>query len=115
MINFACRRFDLKEIIRCGFNLTKTEFEIMLYLMKNSNKEFTSKEISKNLKIGLSTSQKSINNLNKKKLIKRQQKNFSKGGYAFVYLIKDKSHLKKKIIDTTNTLIREIEEEVSKL
>jgi predicted transcriptional regulator len=61
MINFACRRFDLKEIIRCNFNLTKTELEIMLYLMKNSNKEN-----SKNIKIELYTSRKSINKLNKK-------------------------------------------------
>lgn len=115
MINFACKRFDLKEIIRCSFNMTKTEFEIMLHLMKNSNKEFTSKEISQQFKIGLSTAQKSINNLNKKELIKRRQKNLIKGGYIFVYSIREKNILKKRILHVTNKLIQDIGEEVNKL
>jgi len=34
--------------------------------MENSNKKFTTQEISKIFKIGLSTSQKAINEINKK-------------------------------------------------
>ncbi len=87
MIDFACKKFDLKEVIRCSLNFTKTEFKILEYLMENSNKKFTTQEISKIFKIGLSTSQKAINEINKKGLIKRGQKNLEKGGYIFVYSI----------------------------
>jgi len=49
MIDFACKKFDLKEVIRCSLNFTKTEFKILEYLMENSNKKFTTQEISKYL------------------------------------------------------------------
>jgi len=49
MIDFACKKFDLKEVIRCSLNFTKTEFKILEYLMENSNKKFTTQEISKNI------------------------------------------------------------------
>jgi predicted transcriptional regulator len=115
MINFACKRFDLKEVIRCSFNTTKKELEIMLYLIENFNKEFTAKEISEYFKIGLSTSQKAIKNLNKKELVQRRQKNIDKGGYVFVYYIKEKSFLKQKILETMNRLTKEIENEIRRL
>ena len=98
MIDFACKKFDLEEVIRCSLNLTKTEFKILEYLMKNSDKKFTTQEISKIFKIGLSTSQKAINEINKKNLIKRSQKNLGKGGYVFIYSIKEKPILKQKFL-----------------
>jgi predicted transcriptional regulator len=115
MINFACKRFDLMEVIRCSFGIKKTEFEIVLYMLKSPDKGFTAKEISRFFKIGLSTAQKAISNLNKKGLIKRMQKNLDKGGYIFVYSIKEKSLLKQKIREAMSGLIREIENEVNKL
>jgi len=102
MIDFACKKFDLKEVIRCSLTLTKTEFKIVEYLIKNSNKKFTTQEISQKFNIGLSTSQKAINEINKKELIERNQKNLQKGGYIFVYFIKEKEILKKRILEIIN-------------
>ena len=109
MIDFACKKFDLKEVIRCSLNLTKTEFKIIEYLIENSNKEFTAREIAQTFKIGLSTSQKAINEINKKELIKRSQKNLRKGGYIFVYSIKRKKVLKQKILDIIYNWIKQVE------
>jgi len=109
MIDFACKKFDLKEIIRCSLTLTKTEFKIIEHLIENSNKEFTAQEISQKFNIGLSTSQKAINEINKKELIKRSQKNLQKGGYIFVYSIKEKEILKKRILEIINNWMRKVE------
>jgi len=114
MIDFACKKFDLREVIRCSLNLTKTEFRIVEYLMENSNKKFTAMEISKIFKIGLSTSQKAINEINKKNLVKRSQKNLGKGGYIFVYSIKEKLILKQKILEIIHNWIKKVENEMDK-
>ena len=99
MIDFACKKFDIGEVIRCSLNLTRKEFKIVQYLMKHSKEKFTPKDISKIFKMGLSTSQKAIKKLYDEKLLKRSQKNLEKGGYIFVYSIKEKNLLKKKILE----------------
>ncbi len=114
MIDFACKKFDLKEVIRCSLNFTKTEFKIIEYLIKNSNKEFTAQKIAQTFKIGLSTSQKAINRINKKELIKRNQKNLEKGGYIFVYSIKKKQVLKQKILSIIYDWTKKVEIEIQK-
>jgi len=114
MIGFACKKFDLREVIRCSLNLTKTEFKIIEYLMDNSNKEFTAREIAQTFKIGLSTSQRAINKINKKELIKRKQRNLEKGGYIFVYSIKRKQILKQKILDIIHNWIKIVELKIQK-
>ncbi len=114
MIDFACKKFDLKEVIRCNLNFTKTEFKIVEYLIKNSNKKFTAREIAQIFKIGLSTSQKAINEINKKELIKRNQRNLKKGGYIFIYSIKENPILKQKILEIIHNWIKEVEVEIQK-
>jgi len=114
MIDFACKKFDLSEIIRCSLNLTKTEFKIIEYLIKNTQNEFATNEISKKLKISLSTTQKSIKKINEKGLIKRSQRNLKKGGYIFIYSIKKKLILKKKILEIIHNWITKVEKEIKK-
>ena len=114
MIDFACKKFDLKEVIRCGLNLTKTEFKIMEYLIKHAQKEFTAQEISKIFEVGLSTAQKGIKKINEKGLIKRSQRNLSKGGYCFAYSIRKKAILKEEILKIINDWARKVEKEIQK-
>ena len=115
MIDFACKKFDLREVIRCSFNLTKTEFRVMEYMVENLNREFTTREISEIFKIGLSTSQKVINKINKEGLVKRSQKNLEKGGYIFIYSIKQKQILKQKILEIIRDWTEKVELEIKKL
>ncbi len=112
MIEFACKKFDLNEVIRCGLNLTKIEFKIMEYFIKKSPKKFTALEISKIFKIGLSTSQKAIKKIYFKGILNKNQKNLEKGGYIFVYFIKEKKLLKNKILEIIDNWTRNIKKRI---
>ena len=114
MIDFACKRFDLDEVLRCSFNLTKTEFNILKYLMKYSGKSFTSQEISKIFKIGLSTSQRAIKKIYDKELIKKSQRNLKKGGYILVYSVKENLILKQKFLKIIHAWVKKVEDKVQK-
>ncbi len=112
MIDFACKRFDLEEVIRCSLNLTKTEFKIMEYLIKQNRKCFTTQEISKIFGIGLSTAQKSVRKIKEAEIVKRGQKNFKGGGYVFIYSINQKRVLKEKILRIIRNWTEKVEDRI---
>ena len=97
MIDFACRRISEEELVRCGFGLNKTEFNIFYFLIKH-NKRFSVEEIAEKLKLTRSTVQKSIKSLLEKNIIARFQTNLEKGGYKFFYQIKNKDLTKKQLL-----------------
>ncbi len=101
MIDFGCKEFDLEDIIKCGLGLTKTEFNILKYFLKNKNKEFITTNISEELKLNLTTIQKATKKLYEKEILIRHQKNLDGGGYAYSYEISSKQkirHILKNII-----------------
>lgn len=98
MINFACKQFDLKEIIKCSFGLTKSEYNLLKFLLEK-NKEFTTEELSRQLSLDKSTIQRGVKSLHEKGLISRGQINQSVGGYVFLYRIKDRNFLIKKLLE----------------
>ncbi len=114
MIDFACKKLDLNEVIMCSLNLTKREFQIVEYLIEHSNKEFTPLQIAKRFKIGLSTSQRAFKKMYEEKLLNRKQKNLEKGGYVFVYSIREKRILKQKILDIINNWVKNVEEGIKR-
>ena len=58
MIDFACKEFDLNDIIKCGLGLTKTEFEIFTYFLNNRGKESITTQVADDLKLNLTTREK---------------------------------------------------------
>jgi len=108
MIDFACKRFKLEEIVKCGFGLTKNDFAVLMWFMKRKG-EADSEEISRKLSIGLTTSQKSLKRLYEKGLIIRTQKNLSDGGYAYYYRIQDKKMIKSKLMTVLHSWISGVE------
>jgi len=109
MIDFACKKLNLEEVIRCSLNLTKTEYKILDYLIKNHRDQFTTQEVSRIFKMGLSTTQKAIKKISDEGLIKKIQKNRSKGGYILIYSIKEKLILKEKILNIINNWVQKVE------
>lgn len=113
MIDFACKKFDINETIRCSLNLTKAEFKILEFFMKNSTKRFESKEIAESLDLDLSTVQRSMKKMNEKGIIKRSQINLENSGYTYSYCLCNKQEIKKIIKDIvdgwTNKFHQEIE------
>ena len=114
MIDFACKKFKLNEIIKCSLDLTKFEFEIFEYLIRNDEKWFTTSELSKSLKIGLSTVQKAVKKLKQSNVVEPSQKNLEKGGYVFAYSIKNKTLLMEIILDLIHNWTKKVEVEIKR-
>jgi len=111
MIDFACKRFEIEDIVRCGFGLSKADYNILVLLMKNHKNGLTTKEITLQLGLDLSTTQRSVKKLFEKDIISRSQFNLH-SGYLFKYHIKDKKVIKDKIINIMRAWISGAESSV---
>ena len=113
MAIFACKKIDLFEIMKCGFALTKTEHNILLFMVK-SPVGFSIKEISQNFLLERSTVQKAISSLTEKGLILRKQQNLEKGGYRFRYISINKSKIKEKMLESVKLWYSSVESMINK-
>lgn len=96
-MEFACKNFDLDRIIRCGLSLTKADFRILEFLMKNPKKKIDTNLLSRELNLDLSTVQRALKKMYEQQLVKRSQINLPSGGYSFVYYVCDKKEVKGKV------------------
>ena len=112
MIDFACKKFDTDEVIKCVLGLSKAEFNLLKFLAENEEK-FTTEQMSKKLKLDKSTVQRSIKKLHEKNLVARSQINQSVGGYLFLYKIKDKENIKKIVSETVDNWIITLKKKVT--
>jgi predicted transcriptional regulator len=94
-MEFACRQIDVKDIIACSLGLKKSEYKVFEVLLVSDH--VTLKDLSKKLDLDRTTLQKVLKNFVANELVERFQENLDTGGYVFVYKIKDKSILKKRI------------------
>lgn len=112
-IDFACREFKLKEVIRCGLSLTKAEFVVMDFLIRKKE-FFSSDRLSKELKLELSTVQRALKKLYEKNIITRSQKNLQSGGYIYIYKTNQKSIIKTEIMKIVDNWTKKVEIELDK-
>ena len=113
-MDFACKKVNIEEILKCGFSLTKKELEILKYFLKNSNKEFTTFDLSKKLNLDITTCQKACKKLFKVEILEKSQKNLEKGGYLYYYRIISKSIIRKKVLNIVENWIKKVEDEFCK-
>ena len=97
MINFACKRFKLEEIIKCGLGLTKADCKVFMYLLDESD-WVTTESIAEKLDLNLSTVQRAVKKLFTSEILDRTQENLDGGGYIFLYQHKPKKIIKKIIM-----------------
>ena len=100
-VSFACKNVELEDIIKCSFNLNKTEYKLFLFLIKNNNGGGIN-DISKKIKLERSTVQKALKGLTEKKIVEIIQRNNEGGGYCFYYRIVDKEDIKKRVLDNVD-------------
>ncbi|PIN68291.1 MarR family transcriptional regulator, partial [Candidatus Woesearchaeota archaeon CG11_big_fil_rev_8_21_14_0_20_57_5] len=81
MIDFACKHFELDEIIRCGFGLTKGELRL-LYSLESTEWQ-SAEDLAGTLGLSTSSMQRSLKRLTEKGIVARRQMNLSSGGYQF--------------------------------
>lgn len=102
MIDFACKRFQLDEVIKCGLSLSKADYRVFDFLIGHDEDVYSTEELAKELGLNLSTIQRAVKKLYEKHLLKRFQTNLDGGGYSFQYAAKDKSHIKEIIMGIVN-------------
>ena len=96
MINLACKTITVEELLRCSFNLSKTEYSILHLL--DCESDLDSESIAKNLGKDLSTIQRNLKLLIEKDLVFRTQVNYETGGYKFIYKRVKKDVIEKKVL-----------------
>ncbi|MCF7872345.1 winged helix-turn-helix transcriptional regulator [Candidatus Woesearchaeota archaeon] len=114
MIDFACKRFDLNEIIKCSLGLTKADYKLMNHLLKNEEEWTTTTQLAKELKLNLSTIQRCVKTLHEKQILNRAQENLTGGGYTYTYQIKNKKELTKKIKEIVNNWVKTVDHALEK-
>lgn len=95
-MEFACRKIDLGQIIKCSLGLTRAEYRIFQQYLK-LNKEASLQELSEKTKLDRTTIQKASKKLLQKGLLSRSQKNREKGGYEYLYKIAKKQEIREKV------------------
>lgn len=111
-IDFACKKFDLEEIVKCSLGLSRSEFRILKFLISN-DKRFMTDELSEKLKLDKSTIQRGVKRLHQKGLLVRGQINQTKGGYVFYYRVKEKTQIRNIIIDIVEGWTKGVKKEIS--
>jgi predicted transcriptional regulator len=114
MIDFACKQFNIEEIVKCALGLTKSDLKLLRFLTDNYEKDFTTEQLSKKLKLNLSTIQRSVKKLHKKGTLMRSQHNLKEGGYLYTYKIKDRQKIRKIILEIMQNWVKNVEEGLNK-
>ncbi len=114
MITFACKTINKEDVVRCALNLNKTEYSVLDFFFKNQKRQ-TTLTFSKCLGLERTTMQKALKNLMKKKIIERKKETLKSGGYVFVYELKNKNYIKKRIKETISNWHRSALEKIEKL
>lgn len=109
MIDFACKRFKIEEIIKCGLGLTRADYEIFSHLVE-IEKWCTTESIANKLSLNLSTVQKAVKKLHEKDILERMQKNLNNGGYIYNYRIKPKPYIRSLIMKIVDNWAKKVGE-----
>jgi predicted transcriptional regulator len=112
-ISFACKKFEIEEVVKCSLALSKSDFIILKFLMKLDG-DLSTEELSEKLGFEKSTVQRAVKKLHGKGLLFRSQKNQTRGGYLFFYRIKNKIELRKKILKIVGSWYERFETELKK-
>ncbi len=111
-IDFACKQFDITDIIKCALGLSRKECRILRVILDNNKVELTSDKIAVLLGVDKSTVQRTLKRMTEKGILLRKQKNLDKGGFIYVYEISDKEALRKKLLMTIKQWELELEKSI---
>jgi predicted transcriptional regulator len=113
MIDFACKQFKLDEIIKCSLGLTKSDFNIMRFLISNRS-AFSSSDVANHVGVDVTTAQRALKKLHSKGVLKRNQTNLEGGGYTFFYEAVPKPQIRKIISGIVLNWVKQVESALSK-
>ncbi len=111
MIDFACKKFSLEEVIRCGLGLSKAEFSLFSYFIKNEKTKFSTEKLGRAIRLDVSTVQRGVKKLYALGVLSRMQTNLAGGGYQFEYTIKPKREVKALVMGIVHRWASRVEDE----
>jgi len=114
MVTFACKKIPQEDLIRCSFDIRKTPYKLLVYLMKQKS-SLRASEIAEGMGLERSSVQKALGKLLEKDLIVRSQKNLEKGGYIYFYRTKNKQEIKQRMKDIINNWYENTKKEIERL
>ena len=114
MFTFACKRIRQEDLIRCSFELNRTEYNVMMFLMRQ-RKPLPAAGIAKGMGLERSTVQKAIKRLLEKEIVRRRQRNLRNGGYVFLYELKGKEEIKNSIKEIVREWYEKVEKEIERI
>ncbi|MCR4368716.1 MAG: HTH domain-containing protein [archaeon] len=95
MIDFACKKVSHEDLVRCSYNLNKTEYNVLLEMLKGGGGNAS--ELAKKMGLERTTVHKALTALAEKSLAKKTQINLEHGGYAFTYAPKDRQKIRQEL------------------
>ncbi len=111
-ISFSCHHIDFKDLVMCSFNLNKTEYNLLMFLLGQED-SLSATQIGETMQKDRTTIQKAIKKLYGKELVLKHQVNLETGGYTFVYRVKDRSYIRGTILDIVNKWHKGVVESVN--
>lgn len=112
-MDFACKKIDIEEVIKCSLGITKSELDIMKIILRQSE-ELDTQKIAKKTNLDLTTVQKAVKKLHEKGIIIKDQKNLGSGGYVFLYKSNSREKIRSKIKEIVGNWFKEVENEIEK-
>jgi len=113
-MDFACKTIDLKDVMCCSFKLNKTEYTVLLNLLRQ-DKAISIEEIAELCNLTKSSIQKSIKILIKNGFVQRRKINKNNGGYFYSYKIVSKDLIKNYLTNNVKEWSKNILNEINKL
>lgn len=114
MIDFACKQFNIDEIVKCGLGLTRADFDVMNFFLDNFGEEFVSVSVAKRISLNLTTVQKAVKKLSEKGILKRTQTNLSGGGYYYGYRSNSKKEIRKVIKEVIHSWVEKVDDNIDR-
>jgi uncharacterized protein len=113
-VTFACKKITHEELVRCSFDLNKTEYNVLVFLLKRG-REIMISGIADGMDLERTTVQKAMKRLLKKQLIKRFRRNLPKGGYIYLYNVSKRDEIKARMKEAVHGWYNRINREIDKL
>jgi predicted transcriptional regulator len=112
MIDFACKEFKIKDVIKCALNLTRADMKVLEYFFEEPDNWSKTEHIAMLVELDLSTVQRSVKKLHEKGILTRSQNNLDGGGYSFIYKINNKKEIKELIMGIVSKWAAKVEQEL---
>ena len=86
-ISFACKKIEIKDLIKCSFGFSKTEFKVFNFLLGKDKQTFTVADLSEKVELDRTSVQRALKKLVDKKIVERRAKNLGNGCFFYIYKI----------------------------